>query len=258
MRIQSRGSKHTSYRRTAEIDTDSRLHAALEAIDVRAVQDTLSHAVEYPREVGAPEVGAGLELGQGVVVGADAVEDDVLRRVHVELLREERVDLEELDAVASGDARRLVALAFQRGQQRLEPLERARVLAHPDELHAAEAARRVRAVAQVPDVLEDGRPRRDADAGADEDGDLVLEHVFGGGAVGAVDSEEGHLLAVLEGDLVHAHRVDAFVEFRLGATRTDGVTECAGEVADLSDVHGDVRVVGAGRDGERVPLVAGD
>lgn len=59
----------------------------------------------------------------------------------------------------------------------------------------------------MPDVLEDGGPGGDADAGTDEDGDFVLEDVLGGGAVGPVNEELGHFLAVLEGDFVHSERV---------------------------------------------------
>lgn len=203
--------KLTCCGRTAEVHTDRRLHAPLEAVHVGAVEDAVAHGLEHALEVGTAEVGARLELRQRVMIGPNTIEDDVLLRVHVELLREVGVDLEELHAVAAGDARRLRALRLERRQQRLEPLERARVLAHPDELHAAQAPRRVRAVAQVPDVLQDRRPRGDADTRADEDGDFVLEHVLRGGTVGSVDSQHRHLLSVLQGHLVHAHGINALV-----------------------------------------------
>lgn len=38
----------------------------------------------------------------------------------------------------------------------------------------------------------------------------------------------------------------------------EGVSEAAGEVADLADVYADVGVEGAGGDGEGVPLGVGD
>ena len=110
----------------------------------------------------------------------------------------------------------------------------------------------------MPDVLEDGGPGRDPDAGADQDGDLVLEHVLGRSAVGSVDADLRHLLPGLERDLVHAHGVHLVVELGLGLACAEGVGEGAGEVADLADVDGDVRVEGAGCDGEGVPLVFGD
>ena len=149
-------------------------------------------------------------------------------------------------------------LGFQAGEQRLEPLERGRVLADPDELDTAQAARRVGPRAQVPDVLEDGRPRRDADAGADQDGDLVVEDVLRGGAVGPVDAQLRHRLPVLQRDLVHPHRVQAVVFFGLQGPAAQGVAERAREVADLPHVHGDVRVEGTGGYGEGVPLRRAD
>ena len=64
-------------------------------------------------------------------------------------------------------------------------------------------------------------------------------------------------MAVLEGDFVHAHRVEAFQVPCLGWTASEGVTETAGEVADLADVYADIRVEGTGCDGEWVPLGVG-
>ena len=110
----------------------------------------------------------------------------------------------------------------------------------------------------MPDVFEDGRPRRDADAGADQDGDLVVEDVFGGGTVRPVDADRGHGLAVCKRDFVHAHRVEGIVFFCLGGARAECVGEGAGEVADLADVDRDIGVEGAGSDGEWVPLGCGD
>lgn len=86
----------------------------------------------------------------------------------------------------------------------MEPFEARRVLADPDEFDAAEAARGVGGCAQVPDVFEDAGPGGDADARADEDGDFVVEDVFGGGAVRAVDADRRHGLVVLQRDLVDA------------------------------------------------------
>jgi len=149
-------------------------------------------------------------------------------------------------------------LGFEAGEQRLEPFEGGGVLADPDELDAAQPGGRVGPAAQVPDAFENGGPGRDADAGADEDGDLVVEDVFGGGAVGAVDAQARHGLPVLQRDLVHTHGVEGVVVFGLGGPGAEGVAEGAREVADLADVHADVGVEGAGGDGEGVPLGGGD
>jgi hypothetical protein len=44
----------------------------------------------------------------------------------------------------------------------------------------------------------------------------------------------------------------------LRATGTNCVTQSLGEVTDLADVDGDIRVVWAGGNGEWMPLVLGD
>ncbi len=48
--------------RTAEVHADRRLHASLQAVHVRPVEDAVAHGLEYALEVGTAEVGAGLEL----------------------------------------------------------------------------------------------------------------------------------------------------------------------------------------------------
>ena len=163
------------------------------------------------------------------------------------------MDAEELGVAVVG--RGGGGLGLEGGQQGLEPLEAGGVAADPDELDAAEALGRVRAGALVPDVLEDAGPGGDADAGADEHGDLVLEHVFGRGAVGAVDPDGRHGLPRVQRHFVHAVRVQGVVFLGLGGAGAEGVGGGAGPVADLAHVDADVGVEGAGGDGEGVPLV---
>jgi hypothetical protein len=236
----------------AKVHTHLRPQRALQPIHIGTIQNAIAHATQQAREIRASKVRATLELGEGIFVGTDGVEHNVLRGVDVHFLRQVRVDAQEL--VAVGPA----GLCFERGEEGLEPLEGRRVLAHPDELDAAQALGRVGRQAQVVDGLEDGRPGRNADTGTNQDGNFVLEDVFGGRAVGAVNLERGHLLAVLEGDFVHAHGVELVVEFGLGLSGAEGVGEGAREVADLADVHGNVGVVGARGDRKGVPLVVAD
>lgn len=63
---------------------------------------------------------------------------------------------------------------------------------------------------------------------------------------------------MLQRDLVHAHGVQVVVQLRLRVASAKDVAELAGEVADLTDVDGDIRVVWARGDGEGMPLVVGD
>lgn len=188
----------------------------------------------------------------------DRVEDDVLRGVHIQLLSQVGVDLQELETVAARKASSLIGLRLERREQSLEPLEGTGILANPDELDTAKTGRGVRAVAQMVDVFENGGPGSDTNASTDEHSDFVLEYVFGGSSVGSVDTEIGHLLAILQSNLVHSHGVDTVVKLGLGAAGTNRITESAGEVTNLANVNRDVRVEGAGSDGKWVPLVVGD
>lgn len=108
------------------------------------------------------------------------------------------------------------------------------------------------------DLFEDGSPRRDADTCADEDGNFVLEDVFGGCSVGAVNAEGRHLLSVLKRDFVHAHRVELVVELGLRLAGSESISERTCEIADLTDVDGNVGVFGARCDGKWMPLVVAD
>ncbi len=140
----------------------------------------------------------------------------------------------------------------------MEPFERARVFADPDEFHPSQPLRRVGPGAEVVDVFQDRRPRRHADARADQHGDFVVKHVFRRRPVRAVDADLGHHLTVLVGDLVHAVGVEDVVFIRLGRPRPQGVAQRPREIPHLPDVNRDVGIEGARRDGEGMPLRGGD
>ena len=109
----------------------------------------------------------------------------------------------------------------------------------------------------MPDVFQNGGPRRDADAGADEDGNLVFKDVFRGRTVRAVDAQARHLGAGLQRDFVHAVWIDLVIEFGGCRAGADGIGQCASKVSGLAHMHADVGVKGAGRDGEWMPLMGG-
>lgn len=243
--------------RPAEIHPDVRLQTALQPADIRPVHDTIPHGAEEATEIRAAEIRARAEFGQGILGGADAVEVDVGGGVEIHFLREVGVNAEEFGPRARMRGGGL-GLVFQAAEQSLEPFEGGGVLADPDEFDAAEAAGRVGPRAQVPDVLEDAGPGGDADAGADEDGDFVVEDVFGGGAVGSVDADVRHGLVVLQRDLVDARWVEAVEFLGLRGAAPEGVADVARPVADLAHVNADVGVEGAGGDGEGVPLGGAD
>lgn len=230
----------------------------VQAADIRPIAHAIPEGSEQFPKIGASEIGASAQLGEGIEGGADGVEVDIGGLVEIEALGEVSVDAEEFGGGAGEGGGGGEGLGFEGGEEGLEPFEGGGVFADPDELDAAEAARRVGPRAQVPDVFEDAGPGRDADAGADEDGDVVVEDVFGRRAVRPVDADRWHRLPVGERDLVHAHRVEGVVVFGLGGAGAHGVAEGAGPVADLADVDGDVGVEGAGGDGEGVPLRGGD
>jgi len=195
---------------SAEVYSDFCPERALEAVHVGAVQDAVAHTAEQALEVGTTKVGPRLEFGQRILVGTNRVEHNVLRSVGIHLLREVGVDAQELVAIGAAQG-----LRFERGEERLEPLERRCVFADPDEFDTAETLGGVGAETEVVDGLEDRGPGCHTDTGTDEHGDFVLEDVFCGGSVRSINLEARHLLAVLKRDLVHTHRVELIVELRL-------------------------------------------
>ena len=230
-----------------------RTQLVLPDIHIALVHQPIPHGAEQALEVRPAVLRFRAQFREWIETVADGVEVDIRRGIRVDLLREVGVDAQKLGpAVCFGGARRL---GFEAAEQGLEPLEGFNGAGDPDELDALETFGRVGARADVVDVFEHGGPGGDADAGADEDGDLVVEDVFGRRAVGAVDAQGGHGLVVLQGDFVDAVVVVLPEVAGLGGAAAEAVAEGAGEVADLSDVDGDVGVEGAGGDGEGVPLL---
>lgn len=250
--------KLTSCRGTAKVDTDGSPQATLQTAEVGAIEDTVAHGGEELAKVGAAKVGTGLEFCQGIDLSTNAVQDDVLCGIHVELLCQIGVNFQELHSAGTRNASSLAGLLLERREKGLEPLKRVGVLADPDELNATKPSRRVRAISQVPDVLENRSPGSHTDAGSDQDGDFVLEYILSRGTIRSVDPQAWHGLAILKRDLVHSHGVDAFVELGLRATGTDCVTKVLGEIAHLSDVDRDIRVIRARSDGKGMPLILGN
>ena len=118
-------------------------------------------------------------------------------------------------------------LALELLEQVAEPLERVNARAYPEEVDALElGALDVHEL--VSDVLENGGVGRDADAGADQNQALVLEHVLGARAVRTVD----------------AHRLELVL----------ALDEASGPVAGVANVHRELGVRRRRRDRERMPL----
>lgn len=110
----------------------------------------------------------------------------------------------------------------------------------------------------MPNVLENRCPGCDADAGADEHGDFVVEHVFGGCTIWSIDANGGHGLSVLQGNFVHAVGIETFKVFGLGGTATECISKCSGEISDLTDVNAEIWIKRTGGNGEWMPLGAGN
>ena len=70
----------------------------------------------------------------------------------------------------------------------MEPFKGGGILADPDELDTLETFGWVGTGAEMPDVLEDASPGGHADAGTDQDGNLVVEDILCRGTVRAIDT----------------------------------------------------------------------
>lgn len=156
--------------------------AAEEHADVR-LGVLLRDRAEHPVPVRAAEVRGRAQVRDRVLLRADVLHDDVVHVLLLDLRGQVDVDLDPV----------LRVLLLDRVQERVEPLGGAEVADDPREVHLREARRlrRVEVVHAVPDRLEDGRERRDADTGADEEHGLVVQEVLGRGAEGTVDHDTG-------------------------------------------------------------------
>lgn len=108
----------------------------------------------------------------------------------------------------------------------------------------------------MPDVFQDRSPGSDTDTGSDQNSNLIVENVLGRCSVWSIDLQCWHPRAVLYCNLVHSHWVKVGVLAVVGDSQDLG--ELLGEITDLTDMHGNVRVRGTGRDGEWMPLESRD
>lgn len=100
----------TSSTRPTEIHAHRRPHIPLQPIEVRPIQYSIPHTLKEPLEVGASEIRPRLQLRQRIHVGAHTIQHDILRGIHVELLGEVGMDLQEFNPTASGQSRRFSRL----------------------------------------------------------------------------------------------------------------------------------------------------
>lgn len=243
---------------STEVDTNVGLDSTLQTVQVGAVGDTISHALEEASEVGTSKVSSGLEFGERINIGTNTVQHDVVGSVVVELLGEVGVDLQELVTIATRKVGGFLRLSLERREEDLEPFEGGGVFANPDEFDTSETGWWVGTIAHVPDVLENSSPGSNTDTGSDENGDFVVEDILSWCSVGTVDLDLRHLLSVLESDFVHAHGVNIIVKLGLSGSGSKSVTESAGEVSNLSDVDGDIRIEWTGSNGKWMPLLLGN
>lgn len=123
--------------RPAEVHSYIRLASLIQARQVRLIQDPLPHRHKQTIEIGTSEIRSTRQLSQGILIRAYRVQNDVLCGVGIHLLRQIGVDPEELVGIGATSTHAL-ALRFETLQESLEPFERRRVFADPDEFHTAQ------------------------------------------------------------------------------------------------------------------------
>lgn len=156
-------------------------------------------------------------------------------------------------------------------KQALEPTERWRITANPEELDTAERTE-CTLLLPVPDMLEDGCKGCDTDTSANKDRNLTVEHILGRGTVRTVNSDSGKGVGTVG---VKLDKISAVAEYVVifflrtlhgcfghrsdyGRTSTKAFTESMSPVTNLTNMDGDVRVLGGRGDGEGVPLKTRD
>jgi len=137
----------------------------------------LPNTLEHHIPVRPSKVRRRPETRNRITIRIRIIDHDICRIVDLDLRSEVRVDLDMVIHI----------LGFDSEEEGAEPFEGAEITAYPEEVDFAEARLLLGVVHAVPDGFEDGCERRDTDTSTDEERDLVLEDVFGGGAKGAVD-----------------------------------------------------------------------
>src|SRR5688572_28055812 len=123
-----------------------------------------NHVPVWPTEVGrAPQA------GDGVLVSVGVVDHDVGRVVCLDLGRQVCVNLNAT----------LHILCLNGEEKRAEPFKRTEVTADPEEVYLGKTGLLLGVVHAVPDRLQNRGEGSDTNTGTHEDGDFVLEHIFG-------------------------------------------------------------------------------
>ena len=112
-------------------------------------------------------------------------------------------------------------LGFDGHQQRAEPFERAKVSADPEEIDLSKTRLLLRVIHPVPDALQNRSERSNANAGTDQNGNLVLEDVFRCTAEGPIDVDSrenlsnGRIDACAGRSVIDTHNCRALGSFLL-------------------------------------------
>jgi hypothetical protein len=224
----------------------------------------LTDRLENHVPVRATEVSGCAQAGDGVLFGVGVVNHDVRCVVGFDSGREvlqicqhdiqSLPEIEKIEETYGVDFNMVVQiLGFNGKQEGAEPFERSEISADPEEVHFPQPCAALREVHAVPDTLQDTCKRRDTNTCTNKYSDFKLEHVFGSGTEGPVDVDTGQ-------DLAHGDFFTVLVFLAasfLVKVASKGFAECAGEVTDHADVHGDVVLFRRGGEGEGMVLPDG-
>jgi hypothetical protein len=248
---------------STEIDSNTCFELTGAAGQVLAEFDGAAETAKDSFPVRATIHGPGPQEGQRIVFSTSIVDNDVPDGIFLEFLGEVDVDAEEV-GVHLG--------SFDFLEQTLEPTERRSIPADPEEFNTAESAERA-LLLPIPDVLEDGGKGSYTNTGTDENSDLRVEHIFSGSTIGTINANDGQGAGVgvgIEFDKVTTAEggLGIFLlrglEGSGGKSLDDGrasantFTETLGPVTNLTDVNGNIGVLGSGGDGEGMPLPMGN
>jgi len=248
--------------RTTEVGRNSSLELGFAARDVLTSFDGLTQVTIDSHPVGATEHGTRTEEGQWIVVSTSIIDSDIPQHVFADLLGEVDVDAQEV-GISLGSLNLV--------QQALEPTEGRSITADPEEFDTTENTK-VATLLSVPDVLEDRCKGGNTDTSSNQDGNFSIENILRRGTIRSINANlrEGRSSGRVDLNKIATRNntkicvlftsFDSSLGHLGNSVRTDTktVTQGASEVSNLTDVNGNIRILGSRGDGERMPLELGN
>jgi len=191
-------------------------------------------------------MGRSPERGDRVLLSPHILNNDVVHIVVFDLGGQININLDPV----------LRILFFNGVQERVEPFGSPKVADDPGKVDFGEASRLgiIKVVHSVPNRLEDGSKRSDADTSTDQEYRLILQEILTSASERTIDHDSGQNPVNGRDD-----ESSLLLSLVLGIEITSaGLGESGSKVSDNPDVYAQVIFLGSGGEGKRMPLEVRD